>query len=88
MRAYYYDNLAGDPSLPHEGTPAAITTLTSLGILQYSIPIDADGAWQTRVARIAGERGYKHQDFKESSREKMGDNYEEARAIVWKEYVG
>lgn len=85
MRAYYYDGLPGEPSLPHESRPVDTTTLASLGVLHFPIPVDSEGVWQAKVDRIATERGYKNRDVVESSKETLGDKYEEAMDKVWKE---
>lgn len=85
MRAYYYDDLPGSPTLPHEAGLVDQATLESMGVLYFHIPIDAEGQWEVEVQRIATERGYKNRDIVESGRVLMGDGYEAAMTRVWRE---
>lgn len=85
MRAYYYDNLPGERTLPHEGEAVEPALLAAMGVLSYRIPIDSEGQWEAHVQRIATRREYKHSDVVETSRELLGDKYEEAMDKVWKE---
>jgi 1,2-dihydroxy-3-keto-5-methylthiopentene dioxygenase len=56
VKAYYHDNLGGDPQLPHEGDPVPPEVLGELGI--YAAKIDD----RAEVDRIARERGYVNRD--------------------------
>lgn len=88
MRAYYHDDLPGDPRLPHiDNTAPSVETetLARIGVLHWSIPIDAAGAWKDEIDRVATEREYKNRGIIEASRELMGAKYEQMSAAVYKE---
>ncbi|KAI0085122.1 Acireductone dioxygenase [Irpex rosettiformis] len=87
MRAYYYDNKPGNPTLPHEGESIDSAVLTTMGVLFYHIPIDSEGKWEAHVQRIATHRDYKHSDVVETSRELLGETYEDAMEKVWREHL-
>lgn len=56
VKVYYYDNIEGEPWLPHEGEPAPISALTELGV------VVANFEDRTEVERFAEEKGYKNKD--------------------------
>lgn len=88
MRAYYFDDLPSDPRLPHiaSGVPAVDdATLKAIGVLHWSIPVDASGQWEQEINKVASEREYKNRDVVESSRALMGEEFEQKMAVVWKE---
>ena len=88
MRAYYSDDLPTDPRLPHIAPDAPAVddaTLKSIGVLHWSIPVDATGKWEQEINRVATEREYKNRDVVESSRALMGEEFEQKMAVVWKE---
>jgi 1,2-dihydroxy-3-keto-5-methylthiopentene dioxygenase len=86
MRAYYYDNLDGSPTLLHDsGREVDPEVLKAMGVLYWSIPVDAEDKWQEEIDKVAQEREYKNRDVIESSRATMGEKYDGAMAMVWKE---
>ncbi|KIP04843.1 hypothetical protein PHLGIDRAFT_92895 [Phlebiopsis gigantea 11061_1 CR5-6] len=88
MRAYYYDNEAGSPGQLHDsGREVNTSTLNAMGVLYWSIPIDAEGRWQEAIETVARERTYKNKDVIESSRMTLGEKYDSAMAMVWKEHM-
>lgn len=88
MRAYYYDNGAGSPGQLHDsGTEVDTSKLNAIGVLYWSIPVDAEGKWQETIDTVARERAYKNRDVIESSRATLGEKYDNAMAMVWKECV-
>ncbi|GJE95439.1 acireductone dioxygenase [Phanerochaete sordida] len=88
MRAYYYDNRDGDPTLPHDsGRQVEPSVLKSMGVLHWSIPVDQEDKWQEEIDQVAREREYKNRDVIESSRSTLGENYSNAMATVWKEHM-
>lgn len=88
MRAYYYDNESGSPSEPHDsGREVDVSILKAMGVLYWSIPVDAEGKWQETIESVARERKYKNRDVVESSRAILGEKYDEVTAKFWKEYV-
>ena len=58
-----------------------------MGVLYWSVPVDAEGKWKQEIEKVAHEREYKNSDIVASSRETMGEKFEGAMAMVWKEYV-
>jgi 1,2-dihydroxy-3-keto-5-methylthiopentene dioxygenase len=73
MRAYYYDNLPGDQRLPHDhifSRPVPDQTLEALGVKYWKIPVDD---YETKLDAIAKEKGYKHRDVMEVSKEGLGE---------------
>ena len=47
MRAYYYDNLPGSGTLPHDsGESVSQDTLRSLGVLYWHVPHSAEDTQQ------------------------------------------
>ncbi|KAI0691779.1 Acireductone dioxygenase ARD family [Cytidiella melzeri] len=87
MRAYYYDNLPGEPILPHEGAMVDPAVLTTIGVLFAHVPVDAEGKWEEHVQHIATTRGYKCSDVVESGRDLLGEKYEESMEKVWREHL-
>jgi len=77
MRAYYFDNAAGDQRLPHDsGNPVSDETMRAIKALHWSIPIDDTGRWEQQINAVANERGYKNSDIVEITKEGLGDLYE------------
>lgn len=88
MRAYYYDNRDGEPTLPHDsGNPVHLDVLQAVGVLYWSIPVDAEGRWLEEINKVARKREYKNRDVVESSRSTLGKGYDDAMAVVWKEHM-
>ena len=86
MRAFYYDNADGlSTDLHDSGRAVDPEVLKAMGVLYWSIPVDAAGKWEQEVERIAEEREYKNRDVIESSRATLGEKYDGAMAMVWKE---
>jgi cupin superfamily acireductone dioxygenase involved in methionine salvage len=56
VKIYYYDNLDGEPWLPHEGSPAPSSTLEEVGVFA------ANFENREEVERLAKEQGYKNMD--------------------------
>jgi 1,2-dihydroxy-3-keto-5-methylthiopentene dioxygenase len=72
MRAYFYDNLPGDQRLPHDyipSRPVSTEDLESLNIKHWHIPVDE---YESKVDAIANERGYKHRELTDVSKEGLG----------------
>ena len=73
MRAYYFDNLPGDQRLPHDcipSRPVSAEAIESLNIKFWHIPLDG---YETKVNAIAEERGYKHRELTDVSKEGLGE---------------
>ncbi|RYP10077.1 hypothetical protein DL764_000868 [Monosporascus ibericus] len=82
MRAYWYDNVAGDQRLPHDsGRNLDASELEKLGVLYYRFE-DLDG-----VNKLAQQRGYKNRDEIIVSPAKMGDVYEEKVKMFFHEHM-
>ncbi|EKD17995.1 1,2-dihydroxy-3-keto-5-methylthiopentene dioxygenase [Drepanopeziza brunnea f. sp. 'multigermtubi' MB_m1] len=82
MRAYWYDNAAGDQREAHDsGRAIAVDYLSKLGVLYYHLPNEAD------VDQLAKERSYKNRDVITVSPEKMGDVYEEKVKSFFHEHL-
>lgn len=89
MRAYYYDNLDGSPSLAHDsGKSVDEAALKALGILYWAIPVDEEtGHWHKQIDEVAREREYKNRDIAQPSREALGEKYDATMSVFWKECV-
>ena len=82
MRAYWYDNAAGDQRLPHDsGRNLDASELEKLGVLYYRFG-DLDS-----VNELAQQRGYKNRDEITVSPAKMGDVYEEKVKMFFHEHL-
>ncbi|KAI9772896.1 MAG: 1,2-dihydroxy-3-keto-5-methylthiopentene dioxygenase [Geoglossum simile] len=82
MRAYFYDNKAGDQRLDHDsGRPAVPDYLSRLGVTYYHCPSLSE------VDALAMERSYKNRDEITISPEKMGDVYEEKVKMFFNEHL-
>ncbi|AGV14258.1 1,2-dihydroxy-3-keto-5-methylthiopentene dioxygenase, variant [Cryptococcus neoformans var. grubii H99] len=78
MKAYIYDDKPGDQRLPHDtGIDIPEPTLAKLGVTYQRIPIDPEGAWESKIDEFAKERGYKNRDRITVTREGLGEAYEE-----------
>ncbi|OXH71593.1 1,2-dihydroxy-3-keto-5-methylthiopentene dioxygenase [Cryptococcus neoformans] len=78
MKAYIYDDKPGDQRLPHDtGIDIPEPTLAKLGVTYQRIPIDPEGAWESKIDEFAKERGYKNRDQITVTREGLGEAYEE-----------
>ena len=74
--------------LPHDsGCAVDSELLKAMGVLYWNIPVDPEGEWEKKIDEVAREMGYKNRDIIESSKETMGKNFDNAMAMVWKEYV-
>jgi len=56
MKAYWFDNEAGDQREPHEGPPVSLEKLSNIGVLYYKITSDQE------VEELALKRAYKNRD--------------------------
>lgn len=82
MRAYWYDNAAGDQREPHDsGKEVTADYLSKLGVLYYNFSDEQD------VDKLAAERSYKNRDVITVSPEKMGDIYEEKVKSFFNEHL-
>ena len=73
MRAYYFDNIPGDQRLPHDyvpSRPVSKETLDKLNVKFWIIPVEGH---EPKVNAVAKERGYKHRDTIQVSKEAMGE---------------
>jgi len=82
MKAYWFDNEAGDQRLPHDsGRAVSADYLEKLGVLYYNFSNEQD------VDKLASERSYKNRDLITVSPEKMGDVYEEKVKSFFHEHL-
>lgn len=82
MKAYWFDNEAGDQRLPHDsGREVSPDYLSKLGVLYHNISSVED------VDKLAAERSYKNRDVITVSPEKMGDIYEEKVKSFFNEHL-
>ncbi|KIK75062.1 hypothetical protein PAXRUDRAFT_787591 [Paxillus rubicundulus Ve08.2h10] len=87
MRAFYYDNLPGDPCLPHDsGIPVEDSVLESNGVFLWNIPVHADGTYQDVLERAA-ERGSNNHDVVTVTKESLGDQYESTLKSFYGEHL-
>lgn len=83
MRAYYFDNIPGDQRLAHDsGKDASESTLRSLGVLHWSIPVEN---WEEQINEVARERDYKNRDTINVTKEGLGDAYESKLKMFFEE---
>ncbi|MCJ1318301.1 1,2-dihydroxy-3-keto-5-methylthiopentene dioxygenase [Xylographa vitiligo] len=79
MKAYYYDDLPGDPRLPHHSpsSPAIPPShLTTLGLLHQHIPLPSPTSPSSpALEAIATARGYQHRDTITVSPAALGPAY-------------
>ena len=89
MRAYYFDDLPGDQSLPHDsGIPVSNAALASIGVLLWHVPIPISVANDfAQVDTIALDREYKTIDVMAVTKEALGDLYEAQLKVFYSEYV-
>jgi len=82
MKAYWYDNKAGDQREDHDSGRAVGTDyLSSLGVLYHRCPAVSD------VDAIAKDRQYRNRDEITVSPEKMGAAYEEKVKMFFNEHL-
>jgi len=82
MRAYWFDNEAGDQREPHDsGRSVSPAYLSKLGVLYYRISNESE------VDKLASNRSYKNRDVITVSPEKMGDIYEEKVKSFFNEHL-
>ncbi|KAF9734117.1 ard ard family [Paraphaeosphaeria minitans] len=82
MKAYWYDNLPGDPRAPHDsGRPASPTTLQHLGILYQHCTSIAD------VDALAAARSYRNRDEITVAPHALGAAYEEKIEGFFREHL-
>ncbi|TDL25717.1 1,2-dihydroxy-3-keto-5-methylthiopentene dioxygenase [Rickenella mellea] len=85
MRAYYFDNIPGDQRLPHDsGRAVSSDTLTKLGVLQWSIPVEN---YEPHIDEIARKRGYKNRDTINVTKEGLGEAYESKIKTFFEEHM-
>jgi len=73
MRAYYLDNLPGNPSLSHDcvpSRPVSAETLDRIKVEHWQIPVEG---YEPKVNEIARQRGYKNRDTIHICKENFGD---------------
>ncbi|WVR03238.1 1,2-dihydroxy-3-keto-5-methylthiopentene dioxygenase [Kwoniella sp. DSM 27419] len=88
MRAYIYDDIPGDQRQPHDsGNPISNRTLTELGVIYKSFPIDEDKQWEKEIDAFAKERGYKNRDQITVTREGLGAAYEDKIKSFFDEHL-
>ncbi|CAF9907140.1 MAG: hypothetical protein GOMPHAMPRED_005028 [Gomphillus americanus] len=77
MKAYYYDNVEGDPRLPHI-TPDGVSVdhLATLGLLHARFPLEESNSIDG-VNKLASDRHYSHRDEITVSPSAMGAVYED-----------
>ncbi|KAK1215782.1 1,2-dihydroxy-3-keto-5-methylthiopentene dioxygenase [Marasmius sp. AFHP31] len=86
MRAYYFDNLPGDPRLPHDSSrPVTSEHLKSLHVETWHIPVTDD--YEDKIDAIAREREYKNRDVICVTKEGLGDAYEEKIKMFFQEHL-
>ena len=87
MHAYYFDDLTGDQSLPHDsGIPVNNATLAAIGVLLWHVLISISIASNyAQVDAIAHERDYKTIDVMTVTKDALGDQYEEKLKIFYSE---
>ncbi|KAI1174169.1 family-domain-containing protein [Nemania sp. FL0916] len=82
MRAYWYDNVAGDQRLPHDsGRDVDEALLKEIGVLYYRMPA------MEGVDALARDRDYKNRDEIVVSPEKMGAVYESKVRMFFDEHL-
>ena len=85
MRAYYFDNIAGDQRLPHDsGRDVSEETLQSLGVFHWSIPIENQ---EKEINEVAKEREYRNRDIINVTKEGLGDLFESKLKMFYEECV-
>jgi 1,2-dihydroxy-3-keto-5-methylthiopentene dioxygenase len=86
MRAYYFDNLPGEPYLQHDsGRSVDLADLRNLNVRHWTVPMD--GGWESEIDRIAEEQGYKNRDTINVTKEGLGDQYEAKIKLFFQEFV-
>ncbi|CZR59292.1 1,2-dihydroxy-3-keto-5-methylthiopentene dioxygenase [Phialocephala subalpina] len=82
MKAYWFDNEAGDQRIPHDsGRTVSPEYLEKLGVLYYNLSNESD------VDQLAKDRSYKNRDLITVSPEKMGEVYEEKVKSFFNEHL-
>ncbi|TRM55666.1 Acireductone dioxygenase ARD family [Schizophyllum amplum] len=87
MRAYYYDNVAGDQRLLHDSPPSQSVSeerLKELNVLHRNIPL---AGHEQQLDRVMAERGYKHRDKIHVSKEGLGEIYESKIKAFFDEHL-
>ncbi|KAI9459370.1 Acireductone dioxygenase [Boletus coccyginus] len=89
MRAYYFDGLPGDQTLPHDsGIPTSNATLAALGVILWHVPTPLSVAnGYTAVDTIARDREYETIETMTVTKESLGDRYEEQLKIFYSEHM-
>jgi 1,2-dihydroxy-3-keto-5-methylthiopentene dioxygenase len=88
MRAYYLDNLPGDQRLRHDsGKSTDHDHLRRLRVLNWTVPLDSPGGWESEIDRIAERHGYKNRDTINISKKGLGDLYESKLRSFFEECV-
>ncbi|MCJ1327772.1 1,2-dihydroxy-3-keto-5-methylthiopentene dioxygenase [Thelotrema lepadinum] len=88
MKAYYYDDVEGDPRLPHlsPSPPLTPSHLTSLGVLSYHFPSSSPSS-PFDVNSLAASRSYSHRDTITVSPQAMGAVYEDKIKSFFHEHM-
>ncbi|KAI9459368.1 1,2-dihydroxy-3-keto-5-methylthiopentene dioxygenase [Boletus coccyginus] len=83
MRAYYFDGLPGDQTLPNDSG----ISLAAIGVILWHIPtpVSVVSAYNA-VDTIARDRGYKTIETMTVTKESFGDHYEEQLEIFYSEF--
>ncbi|MCJ1442215.1 MAG: 1,2-dihydroxy-3-keto-5-methylthiopentene dioxygenase [Stictis urceolatum] len=87
MKAYYYDDIEGDPRLPHlSPEPIPESHLGQLGLLYRSIPLSSSTATED-LETLARARSYKNRDEITVAPAAMGDVYEDKIKTFFHEHM-
>ncbi|MCJ1472981.1 1,2-dihydroxy-3-keto-5-methylthiopentene dioxygenase [Lambiella insularis] len=91
MKAYYYDDLPGDPRQPHappSPTPISTAHLSTLGLLHRTIPVPSPSSPSSPpLDALASSRGYVHRDEINVSPTAMGAVYEDKIRMFFAEHM-
>ncbi|KAI4144707.1 MAG: hypothetical protein LQ340_006551, partial [Diploschistes diacapsis] len=87
MKAYYYDDVEGDPRLPHTTQPdLPLSHLSALGVLTAHFPTSSPSS-PDGVNALARQRSYSHRDEITVSPQAMGSVYEDKIKMFFDEHM-
>ncbi|KAF8524886.1 RmlC-like cupin domain-containing protein [Hysterangium stoloniferum] len=87
MHAYYFDNLPGDPRLPHDyvpSRPVSEETLQKLGLKHWHIPVEGH---EPTIDEVARTHGYKYRDVIDVSKAGLGEAFEANTKAFFDEHM-
>ena len=91
MKAYYFDDVPGDPRLPHTSSTSTLppSHISSLGLLHTYIPPPASDSEPAPEAldALASARHYSHRDKITVSPDAMGAVYEDKIKMFFDEHM-